>query len=75
MEKVNLSKDYWNLEIELGVAKHFSKKICIESQTKILTSAFFEKERNMFLHISLEFAYTCREANTSIKTFQYDGNW
>jgi len=45
VEKVDLCKGYWNPPRKTGVATHFFEIISLESQHKMLTSAFSEKRR------------------------------
>ena len=48
VEKVEISKDYWDPQRKLGVATHFSEIISLETRTKRLISAFFCKTKTGF---------------------------
>ena len=70
MEKVDLSKGYWNPKRKLGVAVLFSEIISLEPQIKMSTIFSKEKEKIFSSQICLEFAVTYRNANTLITIFK-----
>jgi len=63
--KVDLCKGYWNPQRKIGVATHFSDIISLESQHKMLTSAFSEKKegKDISSQISFEFAFTEKQTH------------
>ena len=74
MEKVDLSKGYWNPQRKLGVATHFYENINIV-RTKLLTWANFPKKKDEifckeFLWIRLDIP-----KKQSHKIFKLHDNW